>query len=212
MNHVLSIAIILASALVFSSCAVDSSAPPPKAGHVLYEWNDDGGPGAVTVKINLAVQKAYVQRGGRPIAWCYVATGKEGRETPSGSYHVMEKIEEKYSNKYGWVEDAAGNVVNGDATPSTRLKEGEKYFPAPMPYWQRITAYGIGMHIGNIPKPGEPASHGCIRMPKEFAPLLYQITKVGTPVKITRESIEPAPAGLAETPLPPAPYPVAQPL
>ena len=53
-----------------------------------------------------------------------------------------------------------------------------------MPYWQRITGYGIGMHVGNIPTPGQPASHGCIRMPKEFAPLLYEVTKVGTPVTI----------------------------
>jgi lipoprotein-anchoring transpeptidase ErfK/SrfK len=40
------------------------------------------------------------------------------------------------------------------------------------------------MHIGIIPEPGKPASHGCIRMPKDFTPRLYEVTKVGTPVKI----------------------------
>lgn len=150
----------------------------------MYEWKDDGGPGEISMLINLTTQRATVKRGGRTIGWCYVATGKEGKGTPAGSYRVMEKIVDKYSNKYGWVEDELGNVTNGDARPGTRLKSGEKYFPAPMPYWQRLTSYGIGMHIGVIPEPGRPASHGCIRMPKDFAPLLFEVTKVGTPVKI----------------------------
>jgi lipoprotein-anchoring transpeptidase ErfK/SrfK len=71
------------------------------------------------------------------------------------------------------------------------LKPGEKYNPAPMPYWQRLTSYGIGLHVGLIPQPGEPASHGCIRMPKDFSPLLYSVTKVGTPVKIMYGPQEP---------------------
>ncbi len=63
-----------------------------------------------------------------------------------------------------------------------RLKPGEVYMPAPMPYWMRLTNYGIGMHVGNIPQPGEPASHGCIRMPEEFVPTLFNKVEVGTPV------------------------------
>lgn len=179
--------IILAAAfvvIVFPSCATGPAEPPKKATHVLYEWHDDGGPEPVSVKINLTSQKAIVKRGDRQIAWCYVSTGKEGRGTPPGKYYVMEKIADKYSNKYGWVQNDAGEVTNSDAHPGVRVGPGEKYYPAPMPYWQRITGYGIGMHVGNIPTPGQPASHGCIRMPKEFAPLLYEVTKVGTPVTI----------------------------
>ncbi len=170
--------------ILFPSCATAPGGPPKKAEHVLYEWHDDGGPEPVSVKINLTSQKAIVKRGDRQIAWCYVATGKEGRGTPAGKYYVMEKITDKYSNKYGWVQNEAGVVTNADAHPGVRVGPGEKYYPAPMPYWQRITGYGIGMHVGNIPVPGQPASHGCIRMPKEFAPLLYEVTKVGTPVTI----------------------------
>ena len=58
--------------------------------------------------------------------------------------------------------------------------------PAPMPYWMRLTSYGIGMHAGVIPKPGEAASHGCIRLPKDLAPRVFDVVKVGTPVTITR--------------------------
>ena len=59
------------------------------------------------------------------------------------------------------------------------------YVPAPMPYWMRLTSYGIGMHGGLIPEPGKPASHGCIRMPKEFVPILFDSVVVGTPVTIS---------------------------
>ena len=113
-----------------------------------------------------------------------MATGKEGHGTPSGNYRISEKLEEKYSGSYGWIEDEFGNVTNGDAKPSTPVPRGQRYMPAPMPYWMRITGYGIGMHAGVIPKPGETASHGCIRMPKEFVPLLFNVTKEGTPVTI----------------------------
>jgi hypothetical protein len=42
------------------------------------------------------------------------------------------------------------------------------------------------MHAGNLP--GYAASHGCIRLPKDFAKLLYGVTELGTPVMITDEA------------------------
>jgi lipoprotein-anchoring transpeptidase ErfK/SrfK len=157
---------------------------PHKAEHVLYQWYDDGGPGELKVRIDLSEQQAFYTRGGRDIGWSFVATGKEGHGTPSGTYRISEKIVDKYSNRYGWIEDEWGNVTNGDATPGTRVPPGERYVPAPMPFWMRITSYGIGMHAGVIPKPGETASHGCIRLPKDFAPVLFDHVKVGTQVTI----------------------------
>jgi len=151
----------------------------------MYQWYGDQGPGEVSVLINLDEQIATVKRGGREIGWAFVATGTEGRGTPAGSYRITEKIVDKHSNLYGWIENEFGEVVNNDATPSDPVGPGERYMPAPMPYWMRLTNYGIGMHVGKIPQPGEPASHGCIRMPKEFVPTLFNMVKVGTPVKIT---------------------------
>jgi lipoprotein-anchoring transpeptidase ErfK/SrfK len=156
-----------------------------KAEHVLYQWYDDGGPGELKVRIDLAEQQAHYTRGGRDVGWSYVATGKEGHSTPPGNYRISEKLVDKHSGSYGWIEDEWGNVTNGDATPGTRVPEGERYVPAPMPYWMRITGGGIGMHAGVIPKPGETASHGCIRLPKEFAPVLFENVRVGTPVTIS---------------------------
>ena len=135
--------------------------------------------------ISLPDQIADIKRGNRDIGWCYVATGKEGHGTCPGSYRITEKIVDKYSNCFGWIEDEFGNVTNGDATSGTRVPEGMVYVPAPMPYWLRLTSYGIGIHGGVIPEPGKPASHGCIRMPKDLAPLVYEVVEVGTPITIT---------------------------
>ena len=173
-------------AVVSASCGTGGpAAGPRRAERVLHEWYDDGGPGKVTVSISLPDQLAEFKRGDRDIGWCYVATGKEGHDTCPGGYQVMEKIEDKYSNLFGWIEDEFGNVTNSDATPGTPVPKGMVYMPAPMPYWMRITGYGIGMHGGLIPEPGKPASHGCIRMPKEFVPTLFDVVDVGTPVTIT---------------------------
>lgn len=172
--------------VVSSSCVTGPSSIPHKPKRVLHEWYDDGGEGKVAVKISLADQIADFERGGRDIGWCYVATGKEGHSTTPGTYKITEKIEDKYSNRYGWIEDEFGNVIDGDAKPGDSVPEGARYVPAPMPFWMRLTSYGIGMHGGLIPEPGKPASHGCIRLPKEFVPVLFDSVDVGTPVTITQ--------------------------
>jgi len=159
--------------------------PPRRAEAVLYQWYDDGGPGRVAININLRKQVATYTRGGRDIGWSYVATGKEGYGTRGGRYSITEKIVDKYSNKYGWIEDEYGNVVDDDASPGDSVPAGCRYVAAPMPYWMRLTSRGVGMHAGIIPQPGEPASHGCIRLPKPFAPQLFDVVQVGTPVTIT---------------------------
>jgi hypothetical protein len=182
--------VLLASPLVaLVSCGPSASLmprpTPRRAEAVLYQWYDDGGPGRVAININLRKQMASYTRGGRDIGWSYVATGKEGYGTRAGRYSITEKIVDKYSNKYGWIEDEFGNVVDDDASPGDSVPAGCHYVAAPMPYWMRLTSYGIGMHAGIIPQPGEPASHGCIRLPKPFAPQLFEVVQVGTPVTIT---------------------------
>jgi hypothetical protein len=169
---------------LLSSCSFGPPPEPARAERIMYEWHDLGGAGEISIHIDLSDQIATIKRAGQEVGWCFVATGIEGRGTRPGTYKVSEKLEDKHSNKYGWIENELGEMVNNDATPSTPRKKGERYIPAPMPYWMRLTDYGIGMHVGNIPNPGDPASHGCIRMPKDFVPLLYAEVKLGTTVKI----------------------------
>ncbi|MEP4078297.1 L,D-transpeptidase family protein [Haloferula sp.] len=174
------------SAVLLSSCSTSKPRVITKSQPVLYNWNDDNGPGEVKIRINLDAQRAFYSRGGRPIGWSYVATGKPGHSTPVGTFRITEKVVDKYSNAYGWIEDEFGNVVNGDAKPSTPVPSGCHYVAAPMPYWMRLTDWGIGMHAGLIPEPGLPASHGCIRLPKPLAPLVHDVVKIGTTVYIER--------------------------
>jgi len=174
------------AALWLGSCAPTPPPPPPRAGQVLYEWYDDGGPGEVSIHINMRTQIAKIHRGSREIGWCYVATGREGHGTPAGNYRVTEKVVDKISNRWGWHEDEFGEIINPSVRFDRPVPRGAKFVPAPMPYWMRLTSQGIGIHGGYIPNPGMPASAGCIRLPQDFAPIVYREVKIGTPVTITR--------------------------
>jgi hypothetical protein len=113
--------------------------------------------GGVRVVVSLPQQKAWVFRGAELIATSPVSTGKRGHETPAGTFPILQKEVHHRSNRYS---------------------------NAPMPYMQRLTAYGIALHAGALP--GYPASHGCIRLPRAFAKRLYGLTGPGTRVTVTR--------------------------
>lgn len=52
-----------------------------------------------------------------------------------------------------------------------------------MPYMERLTWGGVAMHAGNLP--GYPASHGCVRLPLDFAQKLYTVSSDGMTVIVT---------------------------
>jgi lipoprotein-anchoring transpeptidase ErfK/SrfK len=112
--------------------------------------------GSVRVLVSIPAQRAWVFRGSELLATTPVSTGKRGHETPTGTFPILQKRVEHYSNRYD---------------------------NAPMPYMQRLTHYGIALHGGRVP--GYPASHGCIRLPHGFARRLYHLTDFGTRVTIT---------------------------
>jgi hypothetical protein len=85
-----------------------------------------------------------------------VSTGVTGRETPAGVFAVIEKDKDHHSTLY---DDAW------------------------MPNMQRITWNGLALHGG--PLPGYAASHGCIRMPYDFAEKLFDKTRIGMRVIIS---------------------------
>jgi lipoprotein-anchoring transpeptidase ErfK/SrfK len=181
---------VLTGALAISSCGLFPPKEPPRATTVMYEWDDPGGDGEIAIEIDLSNQVALYKRGSRTIGWSFVSTGKEGHSTAAGHYKITEKMPLKYSNRYGWLADATGKVTHGDARPTTPVPLGEHYSPAPMHHWMRITSYGVGLHAGEIPRPGEAESHGCIRLPRDFAPILYEATQVGTAVTVTRGKLK----------------------
>jgi lipoprotein-anchoring transpeptidase ErfK/SrfK len=157
-----------------------------RAEPVLYEWYGDDLMGPVSVNIVLDEQKAYIYRGGQPAGWTYLASGKGRYASSPGKYRITEKIVDKYSGTWGVIEDANGNVIDSDARAGREpVPPGGRWVGAPMPYWMRLTGYGMGLHAGHIPNPGYPASHGCIRLPPEMAEILHNVVVVGTPVTIT---------------------------
>lgn len=181
-------ALVLTALLSLAACtprpSYQSATPAPTGPTSLFDWHDDHGPGEISIYIERSSQRAYFKRGDRNIGWSYVATGTYETPTPAGDFRITEKIVDKHSNRYGWIEDEYGNRIDSDASPGDYVPPGGTYMPAPMPYWMRLTGYGIGMHAGPIPSPGSPASHGCIRLPRPLAPILFDEIVVGTPVTI----------------------------
>ena len=125
-----------------------------------YLWAEDAvtapADGEVSVLISIPDQRAYVFRGQTLIAASTVSTGKDGNETPVGSFTILQKKQKHFSNLYD---------------------------SAPMPYMQRLTWDGVALHAGN--NPGFPASHGCVRLPAAFAKKLFEITELGATVEVT---------------------------
>lgn len=121
-----------------------------------YIWAPQVAPqGPLLLIVNVKTQRAVLYRNGVPIGASTISTGRAGHRTPTGIFTILQKQVEHFSSKYD---------------------------SAPMPYMERLTWYGVALHAGHLP--GYPASHGCIRMPKGFAKLLYGLTSLGMTVVI----------------------------
>ncbi len=102
-----------------------------------------------------------------------VSTGRPGHPTPRGIFNILGK---------------------------ERMHHSTIYSGAPMPYMQRITWSGVAMHEGVLP--GYPASHGCIRLPHEFARRMFGVTQGNERVIISRQDVAPAPFTHPKLPAP----------
>ena len=112
--------------------------------------------------VSLRTQRVTVYDANGWILRAPVSSGQKGRETPAGIFAVIQKEAEHYSNLY---DDAF------------------------MPHMQRITWSGIALHGG--PLPGYPASHGCVRMPFDFAERLFDVTRPGLRVIVAPTDVAP---------------------
>jgi len=111
--------------------------------------------GPLLIVVSLAQQKATVFANDGEVAKTPVSTGVPGHPTPLGIFSVIQKQVYHESNLYS---------------------------AAPMPYMQRITWSGVALHEGVLP--GYPASHGCVRMPRDLAAEFFARVRIGTPVKV----------------------------
>lgn len=149
------------------------------------------------IYICLSQQRGRLYVDGQVAADWPVSTGIPGRDTPTGKFKVCEKKPDYASNRYGKFYDANGHCTNGNADVFTQaIPDGGKFVGSPMPYWQRLTNDGVGMHIGKV-SAGRRLSHGCIRTPNSMAAQLYGITAIGTPVTVCQDIEGCYPAGKA---------------
>ncbi|MEZ5337812.1 MAG: L,D-transpeptidase [bacterium] len=112
--------------------------------------------------VNIATQTIYeCNINGEVLNSSRTSTGAKGYDTPLGEYKVVNQARKAYSKKYeSW-----------------------------MLHWMGITPDGsYGMHglegSSYERKLGSVASHGCVRLSREYAKDLYSRIKVGTPVYI----------------------------
>ena len=131
------------------------------------------------VLISLSKQRAYLIVGAAIYIDTPISSGKRSGMTPTGTFRVTQKDIDHRSSIYGDFVDRRGRVVrSGISTKVDSAPSGTRYVGAPMRYFCRLTNSGVGMHVGILP--GYPASHGCIRLPAEIAPLIYKNVKYGT--------------------------------
>ncbi|KQM19506.1 L,D-transpeptidase family protein [Novosphingobium sp. Leaf2] len=133
----------------------------PIKGAIRYgEWHwDDAGvpPGPIMVTVDLKARVISVFRGGYEIGAAAVLLGTDDKPTPLGIFPITQKDRNHVSNIYTG---------------------------APMPYMQRLTNDGITLHGSDVAL--GYASHGCVGMPDAFAAKLFDTTKLGDKVYITR--------------------------
>ncbi len=135
------------------------------------------------VRISLSKQRIYLMTGDQVYIDSPISSGKAGHETPRGNWRVLEKDPNHKSSVYGNFVDHSGRIVRaGVSTKIDSAPSGTHYEGAPMKWFCRLTQTGVGMHIGILP--GYAASHGCVRLPAEIAPIIYSKVKIGTRVDI----------------------------
>jgi L,D-transpeptidase catalytic domain len=158
--------LVLASTVAFTCTPAAAKAryrPTPKeTEHVSSEPFGNIPKGPVQIFVSINQQKLHLYSDGAHVADTSVATGVPSLPTPLGVFSVIQKQVFHRSNIYS---------------------------NAPMPFMQRITWSGVALHEGeNI---GHRASHGCIRMPRDFAMRLYKLTRIGARVIVARGELKP---------------------
>ncbi len=174
MNRLSQFCALAATLAAFSGCGtmtdlVTSNLPERHTGRPL-------------IVVSLREQEAYLYRGKNRTASSRISSGREGYRTPVGRFQVIRKDEGHRSSVYGDYVDVSGRIVKANVDSRRDRKPPHSHFVgAPMPYFLEFSP-GYGLHQGYLP--GEPASHGCIRMPYWKARQYYQAARIGTPVVV----------------------------
>lgn len=130
-------------------------------------------PAALLAIVSISKQRITVYGAQGVLGQSPVSTGRPGHATPTGVFSVLQK---------------------------NRFHRSNIYSGAPMPFMQRLTWSGIALHAGALP--GFPASHGCIRLPANFASDLWGMTRLGARVLVVPDDAAPSEIAHASLPTP----------
>ena len=118
------------------------------------------------IVVNLSDQWLYAYDGDKQVFDAPVSTGRDGMNTPTGSYSIYSKLKvqtmDGVTNGEYWVVPNVPNVMyinGGVALHGT--------------YWHN--RFGTGARV----------SHGCVNLPLDAASWLFRWAPVGTPVRVT---------------------------
>lgn len=120
-----------------------------------YVWDENGVPaGPLWVRVDLRAQLISVFRGEHEIGSAVILYGAQGKPTPVGAFHILQKAKDYQSHTYD----------------------------APMPFMLRLTSDGVAIHASNVREGW--ATHGCIGVPMDFAKRLFAEARLGDTVLI----------------------------
>jgi lipoprotein-anchoring transpeptidase ErfK/SrfK len=112
------------------------------------------------IEVDRARYRLYLYRDGRLVRTYPIAVGRLGRETPAGTYRIINKVPYPYSYRGGPL-TAYGTM------------------------WLGLSRRGYGIHGTNNPASiGRRVSHGCIRMHNRAVEELARLVPIGTIVII----------------------------
>ena len=114
-----------------------------------------GGTPMLKEEVTLSKQRAYIYKDGKVVRSSDISTGKTGFTTPSGKFVISDKQADWRSSIY----------------------------KVPMPFFMRLSCRDFGLHAGVV-RGGSPASHGCVRLPKDQAAAFFSVMEIGDPVII----------------------------
>jgi hypothetical protein len=139
-----------------------AAATPAKPGPKLLPTPGEALKCGVLIVVSIPSQRLFVFKDGGVWGSTPVSTGRPGHGTPTGTFSILQKQVHHRSTLYSG---------------------------APMPYMQRLTWGGVALHAGHVT--GRPASHGCIRLPWDFARKLYGVTNpASTAVMVVGRPLE----------------------
>jgi lipoprotein-anchoring transpeptidase ErfK/SrfK len=143
-------------------------------------------PDNVRIKVSLQNRAVYVMEGDRPLLVTATAIGLPNKPTPTGNFHIYNKIAHKRSGSYGF------SVNGGNIIPCTAGQATGHYVGYPMAWWCEF-APGYGFHEGSVWP--TPRTHGCLRLHHNVAAKFYELARPGTPVSIAQTQPEDATIG-----------------